>query len=205
MKFYLSSFKFGNEKQQLIELAPTKQIAIIPNALDFRGANNEQTKQSLENKTSRLTELGFDAEVVDLKKYFGKYEELKRLIDKKGSLFILGGNVFVLRQAMKLSGLDEIIISNKDDPKFLYAGYSAAGCVLAPSLEIYKGVDNFEQTPYPEQPTAITEGLGLVDFYFMPHWNSDHPESKRVGKLIEYCKKHELKYKPVKDGEVLIF
>jgi len=205
MKFYLSSFKFGKEKQRLISLASTKQIAIIPNALDFRGAKNEQTKRSLENKTSRLAELGFDPEVVDLKNYFGEYEELKRIIDKKGSVFILGGNVFVLRQAMKLSGLDDIIASHKDDPTFLYAGYSAAGCVLAPSLEIYKGAANFKQTPYPEQSAVITEGLGLVDFYFMPHWDSDHHESERIGKLIEYCIEHDLKYKPVRDGDVLIF
>lgn len=204
MKYYLSSFKFGNEKHRLRQLAPTSRIAIIPNALDSREADSDRTKQSLENKMHRLAELGFDPQVVDLKDYFDKPEALKRLIDTIGSVFILGGNVFVLRQAMKLSGLDKIIVSHKDDPDFLYSGYSAAGCVLAPSLEPYKAVDDITQTPYPGQ-SVILEGLNLVDFAFMPHWDSDHPESERIGKVIDYCKQHHIKYKALHDGEVLIF
>lgn len=178
--------------------------ALAGDSRRFGGART-CTKQSLENKVLRLTELGFDPEIIDLKDYFRNKEELKRIINKKGSVFILGGNVFVLRQAMKLSGLDKIILGHKEDSNFLYAGYSAAGCVLAPSLDIYKGVDNFRQTPYPELPSAINEGLGLVDFYFMPHWESDHPESERIGKLVDKCKREHLKYKTLKDGEVLIF
>lgn len=204
MKFYLSSFKFGKEKHRLKELAPTNRIAIIPNALDFRSADSERTKQSLDNKLLRLTELGFTPEVIDLKDYFDKRDELRRLIDDIGSVFILGGNVFVLRQAMKLSGLDEIIMSHKDDPNFLYAGYSAAGCILAPSLEPYKAVDDITQAPYPNQG-VILEGLGLVDFAFMPHFDSDHPESERIGDIINYCEQQSIKYKALRDGEVLIF
>lgn len=205
MKFYLSSFKFGKDKARLIGLAPSKQIAIIPNALDFRSADDTRTKASIENKILRLRELGFEPEVVDLKDYFGNKDKLRKLIDSKGSVFVLGGNVLVLRQAMKLSGLDEILISHRDDPNFLYAGYSAAGCVLAPSLKPYRLVDDATDHPYTDQKEIIWDGLGLVDFNFMPHWESDHPESERIGKVVEFCKKHNIKYRTVRDGEVLIF
>jgi len=205
MKFYLSSFKFGKDKDLLAKLAPTNKIAIIPNALDFRDMNSQQTKHSLQNKVLRLSELGFEPEVIDLKSYFGKKDELRKIIEAMKSVFVLGGNVFVLRQAMKLSGLDQIILDQVDNSDFLYAGYSAAGCVLAPSLEPYKAVDDVSQIPYPGQTEVIIEGLGLVDFAFMPHWNSDHPESRRIGAIIEYCKRHHIKYKALPDGEVLIF
>jgi dipeptidase E len=140
MKFYLSSFKFGKEKDQLKNLAPKGRIAIIPNALDFRDADDDRTTRSLENKVESLEQLGLQTEVVNLKHYFGREEELRQLIEAIGAVFVLGGNVFVLRQAMRLSGLDNILTMLRYNPDFLYAGYSAAGCVLAPSLEPYKVV-----------------------------------------------------------------
>lgn len=205
MKFYLSSFKFGTEKDQLKDLAPKGKIAIIPNALDFREADDERTSRSLENKMERLEQLGLEPQIVDLKGYFGREEDLKKIIEDIGAVFVLGGNVFVLRQAMKLSGLDTILTMLRYDPNFLYAGYSAAGCVLAPSLDPYKVVGDATETPYPQLREVIWEGLGFVDFAFMPHWDSDHPEAEAIGRGIEYCKQHGIEYKAVRDGEVLIF
>lgn len=205
MKFYLSSFKFGKEKDRLKDLAPKEKIAIIPNALDFREANDERTTRSLANKIERFEELGIEAEVLDLKDYFGREDNLKKIIEDIGAVFVLGGNVFVLRQAMKLSGLDNILTLLRYDPDFLYAGYSAAGCVLAPSLEPYQVVGDATLAPYPQSNGVIWEGLGFVDFAFMPHWDSDHPESQAIDRGIEYCKEYGIEYKAVRDGEVLIF
>lgn len=205
MKFYLSSFKFGKEKDRLKVLAPNGRIAIIPNALDFRDADDERTTRSLDNKTERLEQFGLQPEVVDLKEYFGREDDLRMLIEEIGAVFVLGGNVFVLRQAMKLSGLDNILTMLRYDPDFLYAGYSAAGCVLAPTLDPYKVVGDATVTPYKELDEVIWEGLGFVDFAFMPHWDSDHPETQAIDRGIEYCEQHNIEYKAVRDGEVLIF
>jgi dipeptidase E len=137
MKFYLSSFKFGDKRGELAQLAPGTEIAIIPNALDPRPRDGETTIRSLKNKIERLDDLGLDAEVIDLRDFFDDKASLKTTIESKGAVFVLGGNVFVLRQAMFLSGLDDVIISQARNPDFLYSGYSAAGCVLAPSLKPY--------------------------------------------------------------------
>jgi dipeptidase E len=126
MKFYLSSFKFGKEKDQLKDLAPKGRIAIIPNTLDYREADDNRTARSLENKIERLEQLGLQAEVVNLKQYFGREEDLWQLIEDIGAVFVLGGNVFVLRQAMRLSGLDKILTTLRYNPDFLYAGYSGS-------------------------------------------------------------------------------
>ena len=205
MKLYLSSFKFGKEKDQLKDLALKGKIAVIPNALDFRDADDDRTARSLENKMERLEELGLEPQVIDLKDYFGREEDLKKVIEDIGAVFVLGGNVFVLRQAMKLSGLDTILTMLRYDPDFLYAGYSAAGCVLAPSLEPYKVVGDATETPYPQLDEVIWDGLGFVDFAFMPHYKSDHPETEAIDRGIEYCEEHGIEYKAVSDGEVLIF
>lgn len=205
MKFYLSSFKFGNKKAQLKKLAPSENIWIVPNALDFRPTNDIQTTKSIENKIMRLNEIGLHAKTLDLKEYFSKKDELKTKINDYRAVFVMGGNVFVLRQAMKLSGFDEILLSHKNDPNFLYSGYSAAGCVLAPNLEPYKVVGDATVTPYRESKNVIWEGLGLVDFALMPHYQSDHPESESINKGIKYCQENNIKYKALRDGEVLIF
>jgi dipeptidase E len=205
VKFYLSSFKFGDSRDELAQMAPGAAIAIIPNALDFRPRDDDSTIKSLRNKVERLDDLGLEAEVIDLRDYFNDKASLRTIIESKGSVFVLGGNVFVLRQAMFLSGLDEIITDQTANPAFLYAGYSAAGCVLAPSLKPYSVVGDPTITPYEQLDHVIWEGLGLVDFAFMPHWRSDHPESKAIERGIEYCKQHGIKYEAIEDGRVLIF
>lgn len=203
MKFYLSSYRLGNETEKLKQMVPNKKIGYIPNALDFTGADSERRANHIEKDVISLRELGLEVEVVDLRNYFYKVDKLKVKLDELGAIFVSGGNSFVLRQAMKLSGLDEILIKFKDRNDFLYAGYSAAGCVLSQYLKSYEIVDHVD-TPYEELKEVIWEGLGLIDYAFMPHWNSDHPESADIEKEIEYCKQNKIPYKAIRDGEVII-
>ncbi len=203
MRFYLSSYKLGNEPEKLKELVPNGKIGYIPTALDFSSADPERRAAHIEKDMSSIRELGLECELINLRDYFGKQDELKQKLEDLGAIFISGGNVFVLRQAMKLSGLDEILKELQNNQDFLYAGYSAAGCVLAPSLKAYEIVDPVD-TPYIELKDVIWEGLGFVDFAFMPHWNSNHPESALIEKEIEYCEQNNIPYKAIKDGEVII-
>lgn len=202
MKYYLSSYEIGNETEKLKTLTPKGKIGYIPNARDFTGADPERRAKRNENDMGSLRKLGLEVEKLNLQDYFGKRDELKKKLEELGAIFISGGNVFVLRQAMKLSGLDEILKEIKDT-NFLYAGYSAAGCVLAPSLKGMDIVDPLD-TPYDEQKEILWDGLGFVDFRFMPHWDSNHPESADIDKEIAYCKENNISYKAIRDGEVII-
>ena len=202
MKFYLSSYELGNETEKLKKLIPKGRIGYIPNARDFTGADPERRERRNKNDMQSLRELGLEVEMVNLRDYFGKQSELKKKLEGLGAIFISGGNVFVLRQAMKLSGLDEVL-KEFLDTYFLYAGYSAAGCVLAPDLKGMELVDPLD-TPYEEQKEVLWDGLGFVDFRFMPHWDSNHPESADIDKEIAYCKKNNITYKAIRDGEVII-
>lgn len=204
MKLYLSSYKFGNQIERLRDAAPRSRIGYIQNALDFTGVDLDRKDEQAEVEMETLRDLGLGVELLDLRHYFGKRSELKEKLDDLGAVFLCGGNVFVLRQAMKLSGLDQLLIQMNKESDFLYAGYSAAGCVLAPTLEAYRIVDDATDTPYDALSEALFDGLGIVEFCFMPHWDSDHPESKAIEDEIAYCKRNDIPYKAIRDGEVLL-
>ncbi|MDO8648190.1 MAG: hypothetical protein Q7R81_00215 [Candidatus Peregrinibacteria bacterium] len=80
MKLYLSSFKLGNEVEKLKELiSHTKgQVGYIPNALDFSHADPTRRKEHIEDDLSSLLEIGLTVEVLDLREFFGRAEDLRR-------------------------------------------------------------------------------------------------------------------------------
>lgn len=201
MKFYLSSYKLGNKTGTLKTWIGRGVIGYIPNALDG-SIDKEKLEKHIERDVADLERLGIKVEVLDLKKYFTKNSPLKTKLASLRGIFISGGNCFVLRQAMHLSKFDELICGLPKD--FVYSGYSAAGCVLGLSLKVYQIVDDPTQKPYREQKEIIWTGLNIVPWAFMPHYKSDHPESKDVEKEVEFCKKNKIPYKTLKDGEVLI-
>jgi dipeptidase E len=205
MKLYLSSYKVGDEPEKLtILFSDNKSVGYVPNALDFTKADAERRMIHVEKDMQSLEQIGLHPVLLDLKEYFLKKETLKTRLSELGGLFISGGNTFVLRQAMKLSGLDSILTNSEVPEKFVYAGYSAAGCVLSPTLKSYSIVDDATDHPYEEQRETIWEGLGLIDFAFMPHHNSDHQESDNIQKEVAYCEEHGIPYKTLRDGEAIV-
>lgn len=204
MKYYLSSFKIGNEVKRLMSLTPpNKKTAYISNALDFAEGQKWQ-KDFTEFDLTELKKLGLNVERFDLRKYFGKQPQLEKEIRKYGVIWVSGGNVFVLRQAMKLSGFDKVLQNLAQKNYILYGGYSAGICVLAPSLKGLELVDSTDHKPYGDQIDITWEGLNILDYSIIPHFNSDHPESEAINKVVEYCEKHGVKHKKIKDGEVIV-
>ncbi|PWQ93479.1 Type 1 glutamine amidotransferase-like domain-containing protein [Leucothrix arctica] len=181
-------------------------MGYIPNATDFTVADLEQVKSHRVSDVEDLEKLGLAVKVVDLKQYFDSDpKELEGLVSSLSGLWVSGGNVFILRQAMMLSGLDQLIIEKSKDPVFVYGGYSAGCCVLSKSLKSYQYASDANDTPYSGISTANWDGLGLINFAFMPHFQSDHSESEAIDKEIAYCNANGISYKPVKDGDVLIY
>jgi dipeptidase E len=204
MKYYLSSFKIGDYGDKLAELIGLgNKIAVIPNALDF-ATDLERKAKSIQAEIDSLTDLGIVPEVLDLTDYFGKEVELESTLNSYKGVWVRGGNVFVLRAAMRKSGLDNIIKRKAADSNFVYAGYSAGACVLAPSLQGSEIVDDVTQVEKAYGDKVIWEGLGLMDFLFEPHYKSDHPESADIDKEIEYLIDNKILFKAFRDGEVLI-
>ncbi|NER15109.1 type 1 glutamine amidotransferase-like domain-containing protein [Leptobacterium flavescens] len=205
MKYYLSSYKFGNQIKELKRLIPqNNKIGHINNSRDWVGADPERVNKHQQEEIELLNEIGFKAEPLDLKEYFNKTEELKSKLNSLGGIWVSGGNTFVLRMAMKLSGFDRIfkeLITRND---FLYGGYSAGICILSDSLKSIDIVDDPNNFPYKGINKPIYEGLGVFNYSFMPHYDSDHFESEAIGKEIQRCIDNKWLFKALRDGEVII-
>lgn len=207
MKYYLSSYRIGNEAsiQKLKRLLPEdNRVAYISNALD-PSTDHERRQASEAKDISELESLDLEVIPLDLKKYFGDTRALRNDFDSFNMVYVRGGNVFALRQAMKLSGFDELIKQKaKTNDNFLYSGYSAGICVLSPSLKGCELVDDPNQMPYPQLQSVVWDGLGLIDYAIAPHYRSDHPESDMIEKVAQFYEANNIPYKTLRDGEAII-
>lgn len=204
MKFYLSSYQIGDAEDHLHAMLSTNpNVFYIANALDAWGAGSEELRTHCDEDKRQLEELGLTVQSLDLRTYFQKQEELERVLADAGGVWISGGNVFVLRQAMKLSGLDVLLQKALPTP-FVYGGYSAACCVLSKRLDAYQIVDASSVHPYSQLQETLWDGLGFLEYAFLPHADSDHPESADISREITYCKENNIPFKALRDGEVLL-
>lgn len=201
MVLYLSSQKFGNDTGYLEEWLCNhdNKILLIYNALEAKGEAVIQ-RNSGEDK-ELLEKIGFDVKVIDLKNYFGKEEKLESDFKKYSACCVMGGNVFILRQAMKYSGFDNFL-KNKRNKDYLYIGYSSGACVLSKDINILNRVD--APISFYQEDDIIYRGLGLIDYVFIPHYQSNYHKVHLIEEVVERCKENNINYKAVKDGEVII-
>jgi dipeptidase E len=206
MKLYLSSYKLGDETETLKKWLAfgDGRVGYIPDAFDFIGMPPENRVKHMDFDMNELKALGLSVEVLDLRDYFGKKEALREKLAELDGLWVSGGNTFVLRQAMRLSGFDELVGELAKRKDFVYGGYSAACCVLSPTLKGLQIVDDPNNHPYEGLKETIWEGLGLIDYAFLPHFDSDHPESEDIDKEVAYCTENGIPFKTVRDGEVIL-
>ena len=152
-----------------------------------------------------MNNLGFISEHLDLKSYFGKENKLRNKIASHDGIWVCeSGNAFVLRQAMKLSGFDNIFKELQQRDDFFYGGYSAGVCVLSDSLKYIQFVDNPNDFPYKGITETIWNGLNLFNYGILSHYESDHHESEEIGREVKRCIDNKWLFKTLRDGEVII-
>ena len=203
MNFYLSSYKVGDRTDELKKWINEhgNKICLIPNSRDIY-PESERKANGIKEDVNELTDLGFDVTVISLKDYFDNKEELINKLKEFRAFYVIGGNTFALRQAMYLSGFDEYLKTIENSSDFLYAGYSAGICVLAKDLHGLDVCDDPNINPYGID--TMWDGLGYFDYIFLPHYKSNHKETELIDASVEYCNQHNIKYKTLKDGDVII-
>lgn len=203
MKLYLSSDKLGNKQEVLKQWIQEhgNKIILIANSRDAF-VDSPIKEEKIKKDASSLEELGFEVKNISLKDYFENYEKLKSDLEGYYAFYVIGGNAFVLSQAMKLSGFDKFLKEISTDDGYLYVGYSAGICVMAPTLQGLHLVDE-PVNPY-NKDEIIFDGIGLLDYVPVPHYKSDHPESKLIDNVVEYMKENNIKYKTLRDGDVIL-
>lgn len=202
MKLYLSSYKLGKDVSFLQKWMHDNgnKILVIPNALDDIEDENEKNN-IIKERCLDLETLGFELEILDLVDYFEK--DIKNVLKDKKTFYVLGGNVFILNRAMILSGFNEFLKSKIDDDSILYAGFSAGICVLANHLDGLDLVVDPKIDPYKSNIDTM-KGIGILDYLPVPHYKSNHKASLLIDKVVEYLDKNNIKYRTLKDGEVIV-
>lgn len=204
MKLYLSSYGLCSKPNAFKELfGCALNVAIVRNALDFSN-DKERLDQGARREIQEVKSLGLEPSLLDLRNFFNKSISLEREMSKFGGVWVVGGNSFILRKAMKYSGFDEYLKKMVGNPNFVYGGYSAGACVLAPTLKGIHLVDHPEIVPAGYQEDENIDGLGIIDFCIAPHYKSNHPESELMQKVIEYFIENKMPFIALKDGESLI-
>lgn len=202
MKLYLSSYHLGNKAEEFAKMfGANKKVAVIANAMDI--VDPEMRREKTQGNLEEMATLGLLPSELDLRDYFGQSEKLGNKLDEYGGVWVRGGNTFVLRRAMKYSGMDEYL-REKIKSEFVYGGYSAGICVLVPDMRGLDIVDDPKNVPIGYEPETIWEGVGLVDKMIVPHYKSDHPESYMVDKSVEWLESNKIPYETLRDGEVII-
>src|ERR687891_2670629 len=101
MKLLLCSFWTSTEQDRELSKLVGKEpqhtkVAYIENAYDVY-----PDEKSLIEGRNTLRDKGFDFEVVDLRNYKDKYDELRKKLESKDVFWLTGGNPFYLRWLMK--------------------------------------------------------------------------------------------------------
>lgn len=176
MKLLLTSAGLSNKTitNALVDLLgePAKglRLAFVPTAANVE----EGEKDWLIDDLNNCRNAGFEVDIVDISAL--AKDQWKPRLEQAKVLFFGGGNTFHLMHWINKSGLAEIL------PKLLetriYAGISAGSCIAGPT--IVNSVQNLFGEKY---ELEIKEGLGMVDFQFIPHLNSPYFDKIRKENL----------------------
>jgi dipeptidase E len=121
MRLYLSSQRVGNAPDELTNLfTGGTRIALIANGAYV----NDPTKQRerVESELVELGAIGLNPAELDLRDYFGQSGRLRTELEQFDGLWVLGGNVLVLRTAFSESGAEGIVRDRLADDSLVYAG-----------------------------------------------------------------------------------
>ncbi len=202
MRLFLSSEDFGRHPEALVELAgENTKVAFVNNAKD--AWPDEDRLEKTEEKKQGFHQLGFEVHELDLRGFFGQPGLLEDELKTFGMVWASGGNTFILRRAMKASGLDKILQKRLADDSLVYGGSSAGSIVATPSLHGTELGDNPREIPKHYSKPIVWQGLGLVPFYIVPHFGSGW-FGKEAGDMVAYLEKRKLPYKTLEDGQVIV-
>lgn len=201
MRLYLSSYQLGARSDLLAEMVTGERRGwVIANALD--GGDRRRRAQDVEHQVAALADLDIRAQELDLRDH--DPSGIAEAFGRPDMVWVRGGNVFTLRMALARSGLDDLLVQRILGTGFVYAGFSAGACVLAPSLV---GLEHCDPVaPCRELHGEVRgDGLGVLDRPVVPHLRSPgHPETGLLGEVAARYEREGTPYWALEDGQVLV-
>ena len=168
----------------------SRTVTYIPTA-----AIAEEVEGMAEVETKMLEELGLTVDELEVST--ASRETVRETLMKNDIIFVGGGNTFFLLQELKRSGADKIISQVVKKGK-LYIGESAGAIAACPDIGYSAEMD------VPEKAPELTDytGMGLVDFYVVPHLG--HPEMGPGAEMVIEKYSSELDLKVINDYQAIL-
>jgi dipeptidase E len=204
VRLYLSSFRLGDHPEFLVSLVgKAARVAVVANAMDDQPPDIRQ--QTVERELAALSALQLRPTELDLRCYAGEPDALREHLAGNDALWVRGGNVFMLRHALHVSGGDTVLPDLLRRDTIAYAGYSPGPCVLAPSLRGLEAVDDAAAVTRIYGASPIFDGLGVLPYAIVPHCRSpDHPESAACDQVAARYAAADVPHRTLRDGQALV-
>ncbi len=206
MRLYLSSYRTQDTAGDLLDLAggPCRAV-VISNALDMIPlAERQAYARKIHDPVVELRDAGLDAVDLDLRDYFANPAALERDLADVGLVWAVGGNAFLLRRALRQSGLDVLLARRLADDSLAYGGWSAGACVAGSTLRGVHLMDEPELITPSYDPEVIWDGMGLTPFAIVPHFASDHAEAQAADLAAAYMAAGAIPHRTLRDGQAIL-
>jgi dipeptidase E len=205
MRLYLSSERLGERAGALLAMLSGPRVAIIANGYDGSSAMARDIyRTEVYDPIAEFKSLGLEPHELDLRAHFGDAPSLRQRLAAYDLVWVMGGNSFVLRRAMKQSGFDNVVRDLLDTDAIAYGGYAAGAVVAGPNLRGLELMDDPFELPEGYDEPLVWSGLGLTPFVLVPHYRSRHPEAASAEKVVSYMRARRTRYRALSDGEVIV-
>ncbi len=204
MRLFISSYRAGRHNVRLLNLTGNvKEVGVISNAKDYHLP--ERRAQRMNEVYDFFKSIGIVAHEIDLRPFFdesGADEELS----KNRFIWLAGGNIFLLRRALKYSGADNYLTKAVKDNSLTIGGESAGAVVLGTTFrgfEMEGNADDPNFIPEGYKSEIIWEGLNLVDYVPVPHCGGEDYGAE-VSRIIKRFDHDKIPHKDMTDDQAII-
>ncbi|MFI6400427.1 Type 1 glutamine amidotransferase-like domain-containing protein [Rhodococcus coprophilus] len=203
MRLFLSSYRLGADPDLFLRVVgPPGRIAVIANAADAWPP--AARRAAVTSESAPLRSRGFVPEEIDLRDHLGDPGSLRTRLAAFGSVWVRGGNTFVLRAQMARSGADAVLTDLVGRNELAYAGYSAGACVVTPSLRGLEFADDPEEVRTTCGTDVVWEGLGWIDHAIVPHAGSSELADEGIERSLRYMRDNAIPFVALSDDDALV-
>jgi dipeptidase E len=203
MRLFLSSYRAGRHDKDLQKfVGKIDKVAVITNAKDYKSPGEKRI--SLDDNFSWWSSIGLEPTEIDLRPYFHK-DGAEKLLEKQPFVWLAGGNVFLLRRALRYSGIDKFLGDAVLKNEIVLGGESAGAIIMGPTLkysETEEDEDSPNYVPKPYEKEVIWEGLDLISYVPVPHYKTLGYIG--INEYIANLEKEKIPHKKMTDDQAII-
>lgn len=202
MRLFLSSYRFGTDPDAFVRLGVPGRIAVIANAADAWPASARAA--AVTSEMGPLRSLGFEPEEVDLRDHLDDPDSLRQRLSGFTSVWVRGGNTFVLRAQLARSGGDAVLTELVHSNRLVYGGYSAGACVATPSLRGIEFSDDPDEVAATCGVPVVWDGLGWVGHAIVPHAGDSLLGDDGIQRTLQYLREHGVEHVALTDDDAIV-